>query len=429
MNRRVARRRAAVVLALFGAAAGSVAARAGGAGSLDDSFSHNGKLAIAIGSSSVAQSVAIQSNGKIVVAGYSYGPDSPVVFAVARFDRDGSLDRSFSNNGKVRTLIGRSSVAYAVAIQDDGKIVAAGYASNRRGDVFALARYHRDGSLDHSFSLDGTRKVSFGGSFPTAIAQGIVIQPDGKIVVAGGSDGGDGFDFALARLRADGGLDPSFGAGGKVTTSLGPLDDLASWLAIQPGGEIVVAGYSRRPATIVMALARYDTHGTLDASFDADGTQTVSVRFSSSGSSVAIQDDGRIVVAGSSRAASRSTTSFALARFRVDGSLDETFSTNGKRTIAVGASSGAEAVAIQRDGRIVAAGSAEIASEIDFALVRFRSDGSADTSFSGDGSTTASIGPDDYGYSLAVQPDTRIVMAGDAASHVGVARFLPTAGS
>ena len=416
-------------MALVGAAAGPVGARAAGGGSLDDSFSHNGKLAVAIGSSSVAKSVAIQSNGKIVVAGYSYGPDSPYVFAVARFDPDGSLDTSFSNNGKVRTLIGRSSVADAVAIQDDGKIVVAGRATNPRGEVFALARYHADGSLDRSFALDGTRKISFGGSFPTDIAQGVAIDPGGKIVVVGGSDDGGGLDFALARFRTDGALDRSFGSGGKVTTSLGPLDDLASSIAIQPGGEIVVAGSSRRRATIVMALARYDTHGALDTSFDADGKQTASVRFSSSGSSLAIQGDGRIVVAGSSRAASRSNTSFALARFRIDGSLDDDFSTNGKRTIGVGASSGAEAVAIQRDGKIVVAGSAEIASEVDFALVRFRSDGSADPSFSQDGATTVSIGPDDYGYSLAIQPDTRIVVAGDAATHIGLARFLPAAGS
>jgi len=183
--------------------------------------------------------VAVQPDGRIVTAGMKDDD-----FAVARYNRDGSLDTSFDSDGKVTTDFGVAvDAARGVALHPDGRIVAAGF-----GGDFVLARYNSDGSLDTSFDSDGKLITDFGAFNP---ATDVAIHPDGGIVAAGFS-GDDEFDFALARYRRDGTLDTSFDSDGKVTTNFG-TSDVAQAVAIQPDGRIVAAGVSGGD----FALARY----------------------------------------------------------------------------------------------------------------------------------------------------------------------------
>lgn len=331
-------------------------------GNLDGSFGGDGKVRTDVtNGTDSANSVAIQTDGKIVVAGIADLGTHDATFALARYNTDGSLDESFSDDGIVRTSFTRLiDGAHGVAIQADGKIVAAGFAGSSpvvHGGTFALARYDTDGDLDHSFSGDGKVRTEFTDDFDGALD--VAIQTDGRIVAAGMADGPEE-PFALARYLTSGQLDTSFGDGGKVTTDFGLGLDVAEGVAVQADGRIVAAGFASEP-DFVFALARYDSDGNLDDSFSGNGK--VKTNFTSQldwANDVAIQTDGRIVAAGFAETGRPFDPSFALARYNVDGSLDGSFSGNGKLTtnFAEGLDS-AEGVAIQVDGRIVAAGVAE----------------------------------------------------------------------
>ncbi len=316
-------------------------------GSLDRTFAGGGLAEIGLGEAEFAHAVAVQRDGRIVVAGEADCPLA-VCFALVRFLPDGSLDRSFGAHGVVRTMFARyeASRAYDVAVQPDGKIVAVGM--RFRGDdaqndeLFAVARYLRDGRLDRSFSRDGLASVDFG--FGDADAAAVALQPNGKILVAGNgtgnvghrlSDGVQGLALrrdgrivlaggsgkrgavpriAVARLRANGHLDRTFGGAGKRLTRPGPHGGYAGAVVQQPGGRLVVAGRvfdDDRLDTSAWVLARYGRGGALDPSFGRGGL--VVSDFSTGADWVgglAAQRDGRILAAGSVG------ESQALARYR-----------------------------------------------------------------------------------------------------------------
>ncbi|MCB0759583.1 MAG: T9SS type A sorting domain-containing protein, partial [Flavobacteriales bacterium] len=194
-------------------------------------------------------------DGKIVVAGdASNGTDDDL--ALARYNTDGSLDNSFSADGKLTTAFGTGDGSgSAVAIQVDGKIVVAGYASNGTDDDLALTRYNTNGTLDNSFGMDGKVTTAFGTGDDHGYA--VAIQPDGKILVAGDAFNGTNYDLALARYNTDGSLDNGFSDDGKVTTAFGTDDEYGSSVAIQPDGKLIVAGSSNDGTTNDFAVARY----------------------------------------------------------------------------------------------------------------------------------------------------------------------------
>ena len=357
------------------------------------------------------RAVAIQSDGKIVVAGRSHnGTDWD--FAVVRYNTDGSLDSSFDTDGKVTTPIGSAGdFGWAVAIQSDGKIVVAGYGHNGTDHDFAVVRYNTDGSLDSSFDTDGKVTTPIGSGDDLGVS--MAIQSDGKIVVAGYSDNGSNYDFAVVRYNTDGSLDSSFDTDGKVTTPIGSGGDEGSAVAIQSDGKIVLAGYSYNGSNYDFAVVRYDTDGSLDSSFDTDGKVTTPFGSNPSrGRAVAIQSDGRIVVAGN--ADNGSNNDFAVVRYNTDGSLDSSFDTDGKLTTPIGSGDDVgRAVALQSDGKIVVAGLSSNGTDDDFAVVRYNTDGSLDTSFDTDGKVTTPIGSgNDVGRAVALQSDGSIVVAG-----------------
>ncbi len=397
------------------------------AGDLDPTFDVDGKLTTDFGSGAdVARSVAIQADGKIVVAGSSANGINND-FALARYNTDGSLDTSFSGDGKLTTEFGSSyDRAYDMAIQADGKIIVVGGSIVSTSFDFALARYNTDGSLDTSFSGDGKLTTAIGSSDDEAF--GVAIQPDGKIVVAGRSWVGSTYEAAVVRYNTNGSLDTSFSSDGKLTTAIGTSQDNIFDVAIQVDGKIIIAGYTRfNPTYADFALARYNTDGSLDTSFSGDGKLTTNIGSRDDlAFSVAVQSDGKIIVAGVSD--NVVDNDFALVRYNTNGTLDTSFSGDGKLTTAIGAAhDNASAVAIQADGKIIVAGASTVGSNYEFALVRYNSNGSLDTSFSGDGKLTTPIGTAGAnGNSVALQSDGKIVVAGGSGGNsvdFAVARY------
>ena len=372
------------------------------AGGLDPTFGAGGGAGILHGD---AFDVAIQSDGKIVVAGYTDADlDGNYDFALARYNTNGTLDSSFDGDGVMATDFGMSDdFAKSVVLQTDGKIVIAGYAHTHNGGNydFALARYNIDGSLDTTFDGDGKLTTDFGTTY--AIAHSLALQTDGKIVVAGVASDGSGSGFALARFNSDGTLDTSFDNDGKLITHFGASSDAQS-LIVQNDGKIIVAGYEDYGQNRDFEIARYNSNGSLDTSFDGDGKLTTNFGNDDYAASATLQSNGKIIVVG--RTVKNNDNNFALVRYNSDGSLDTSFDSDGKLTTDFGPGDDfANSVAVQLDGKIVVAGST---------LARYNADGSLDTSFAVSRVSSAS---------MALQADGKIVVAGSGFS---LARFNNT---
>ncbi|MGB7926224.1 MAG: delta-60 repeat domain-containing protein [Pyrinomonadaceae bacterium] len=330
------------------------------------------------------------------------------------FGGDGIVTTRFFNHPN--TQLDSQDRASDLVIQPDGKIVVAG--TTRRGIIeltsdFAVARYDEDGRLDKTFDSDGKQKIDFGtqGSSASAVA----LQTDGKIIVAGSQSALRQppyyftYDFALARLNSNGRLDPTFGTGGKVVTDFAGGIDFASDVAIQPDGKIVLVGYANPDyqGHTSLALARYNSDGSLDQTFGAGGKVTKELDDFVSVQSVVIQSDGKILVGVASfviRVAPPYHTDFYLARYNSDGSPDTTFGPDGLLTTEFYISG----LALQPDGKIVGAGSLGKS----FAVARYNSDGSPDTTFNGDGKQTTNFSQDTQVEDVIILPGGKIVVAG-----------------
>lgn len=415
-------------------------ARYSSAGVLDTSFGSSGKvLTDFAGGNDQVFAMAIQpSDSKIVAAGFAFNGINGNDYALARYSSDGAIDTGFGSSGRVTTdFPGGNDVARAIAIQTSGKIVVAGGNNND----FALARFNTDGSLDTSFGSSGQVITDFSGGNDQAFA--VALDSMGRIVVAGSATNTSmvsptGVDFALARYDMNGNLDTTFGTGGKVTTpvSTGSNTDQAFAVAIGSGDKIVAAGVASVGATgNDFALVRYNSNGTLDTSFGSGGEVTTAFsagNFDDRAFAVAIQSDGKIVAAG---AANNGMTGsdFALARYNAaDGSLDSSYGSGGKvMTDLAGSTDQALAIAIQASGKVIAVGRASNgATGTDFALARYNTLGVLDPTFGSGGKlTTDFAGGDDRAVAVALQTHGKFVVAGVAANAVtgndfAVARYF-----
>lgn len=387
----------------------------GAAGDLDPSFAGDGLVTTNLTPGSDAlHALAIQADGKIVVAGRTGGGGGQ--FVVARYTTTGTLDATFSGDGIARTNFSPGNdEAAAVAIQADGKIVVAGSADLAGTPRFALARYDAGGALDPTFSGNGRVETAF----PTgaSVALGVAIQGNAKIVAAGIADRHDG-SFAVARYDPNGSLDAGFGGDGMVTTTISSALDFGEAVAIEANGRIVAAGFAGgagRPG-----LVRYTTTGALDPTFSGDGKAVLPV--GGAAAAVAVRA-GKIVVAGDA-----SLGRFAVFRVNSDGSPDSGFGDHGAAlTKFPHTTAGAGAVAIQVDGKVVAAGLATGAGGR-FALARYTTAGALDPTFGGDGRVLTNFtSGDDEAAGVAIQADGRIVAAGFAAGlggRLALARYL-----
>jgi uncharacterized delta-60 repeat protein len=385
-------------------------------GSLDTSFG-GGKVVIPAGASDdYAYAMAVQTDGKVVVVGRA--AEHRGDFALIRLERDGALDSTFGSGGKVLTdFAGDSETALAVAVQADGKLVVGGTTMVAgSGQDFALARYNPDGSLDAGFGAGGKVTTAFSGDSDTAYA--LLIQADGKLVVGGDTNQGSsatGVDFALARYNTDGSLDAGFGTGGKTITSLAQFSGRDSIYALTlqtVGGEarIVAAGGEGD-----FTVARYLANGTLDPSFGVGGTGKVTALMGSTigaARAVRITADNKLVVAG------HVSHDFALVRLDADGKVDASFGlspTPGRVVTAVQTSNWDEAqgLAIESDGKLVVAGWAYEgnSSAGNFAVLRYQPDGALDTTFGGTGIVLTPVAQGtkpDQASAVLLQTDDRI---------------------
>lgn len=380
---------------------------------LDVTFGNAGKVTTDFsGEENGIRGMALQADGKIVVAGYS-GIYPAIDFALARYNGDGSLDSSFGIGGRVKTDAGGLDAAHAIALQPDGKIVTAGVGVFPNQSLITLMRHNPDGSPDATFGIGGV-VVLF--AHRTAQANAVLIQADGKIVFAAQQIGQFGSIWLVGRLHTNGTPDFGFGASGTVLVNLGG-GDIPFAVAQQADGKLVVGGYADAGANQSdFALVRFHENGSLDSSFDGDGIVTTDL---SSASNVffalTIQPDGKIVGAG--QVASLITESqVALARYHPDGSLDSSFGVGGKTTTDF--ASGVElasAIVRQSDGKLVIAGVIENATPAqDFLLARYDSNGNLDMSFGNGGFVrTDFIGERERTFAAAIQADGRILVAGN----------------
>jgi uncharacterized delta-60 repeat protein len=401
----------------------------GAPGVVDTSFNGGKQIVPVAEGEAYARAIAVQADGKVVTVGMTNTNAGGADFAVVRHLRDGTLDTTFGNGGKVVTAIGptrASDEAYSVAIQADGKIVVAGSSATNAADLdFALVRYNADGSLDAGFGTGGKVVTSFGPS--TDRVQTIAIQADGKIVAAGDSDRGtatSGVDFALARYNTDGSLDNGFGTAGKVTTAVRNLNggDSVYALLLQPvGGETRIVAVGGEGD---FSAARYTADGTLDNSFGNGGKLAHLFVTATIGAARAatLTADNKIVIAGHIH------EDAALVRLNVDGTLDAGFGTGGRVIAPMATPNWDEATSIvrQADGKLLVGGwvYAGVGTKGSFSVQRFLPEGTLDATFGDAGKVitpiTAANGSE-LGRAVVLQADERIstvrlLQAGEASS-------------
>ncbi|HEX5692618.1 MAG TPA: hypothetical protein VFX76_21535, partial [Roseiflexaceae bacterium] len=381
-------------------------------GARDFSFG-NGIVFIGFGGKDFCSDAAQQADGKLVIAGNRFesnlsGLDDD--FAIARLHSTGQLDSGFDNDGKLTTGFGHNESAYAIAIQPDGKIVALGNDSN--DNTSYLARYNSNGSLDKTFDGDGKLSI------PVDKLWDLAIQPDGKLVALGYHISPDGDKkFALYRLLANGAPDTGFDDNGNVRFDFGGADEGLA-LALQPDGRILAAGTKGNIAILVRVWPD-------GRALDTGGRQTHGHPFPPGAneltSSLAVQSDGKLLVAGELRSPVNTWSQAFVSRFLADGQIDSSFGYIGTSPIYEGAFSAAHAIAVQSDGKIVIAGYAtgrgNTGSGVtdDFLIARLLPSGAGDPSFGTNGVYRLDFtGGADRANGLALTSDGKIVVAGSA---------------
>jgi uncharacterized delta-60 repeat protein len=343
-------------------------------GTPDLDFGAGGSVDVELGGTqSEAHGLALQPDGKVVVVGTTR-VGTNFDFGVARYDEAGELDPDFGADGKTTTdFHGNVDRAHAVLVQPDGGIVVAGHAATTGplgvDNDFAVARYTSGGEPDLGFGAGGKVTTDIGGRADLAYAA--ALQPDGKVLVAGrvAIDGGADPDVGMVRYTAGGAPDPDFGAQGISRTSLSSWDE-ASDVVLQADGRSLVSVKALVGTTFQFMVARFESGGGLDGSFGSGGVATAG--FSAQhdyAAALALQADGKIVVVG--QASNLMTPDFALARFDGGGTLDPDFGDGGKLTIDFfGAGDGAECVGVQPDGKILVGGVATSGTTVGLGLAR-----------------------------------------------------------
>ncbi len=349
-------------------------------------------------SSDYVSALLLQPDGKLVLAG-----DCSVRFCALRLNPDGTLDSTFNTTGMVvlPTISGYDKATGAV-VQPDGKLVIAGYCTAPGGYDMCVARLNADGSTDATFTA-GTRPVPGAGQQGGAYASAIALQADGKLVLGGWcfSIAGN-LDFCVERLNADGSVDITFNAAGtpgRVLRPIGVSFDYGNRVLVQPDGKIVMSGRCTGSGFDFCAM-RLNPDGSLDTGFNVTGTLLLPVGTGDdSVGALALQPDGKLVLAGN--CSNGATFDFCAVRLNVDGSLDTTFNSTGKLLLAVGVSDDyATAVAVQPDGKLLLSGYCATAANYDFCAVRLNSDGSLDKTFNPGGT------PGKVTYPIAAGNDT-----------------------
>ena len=397
-------------------------------GEIDNNFGNNG-LAITshLGLSKDNQAICslIQNDGKIVSAGFSGAPGNDD-FTLFRYNNNGELDNTFGYDGGTSNEVlihSNDNRIFSIASQKDGKIIAAGYANNGTDDDFALARYNENGLLDVSFGNQGVVITPIGSS--NERIRSVELQDDGKIITAGFSNNGTDDDFIIVRYDSVGNIDNSFGTNGIVTMQFFIWDEVAISAVIQSDGKIIVAGYANNGAEDDFALVRLNPNGSLDNTFGIGGyVVTETGIYNERIRSIALQDDGKIIAVGYSN--NGLNNDFAILRYKTNGSLDSTFGINGVVKTPIGIENdAANGCTIQSDGKILAAGVTNLSGKNNCAIVRYNTNGDIDSSFGTNGITIFNIGSNNStATSVKLQNDEEIVVSGHSTDSSGHSLFL-----
>ncbi len=379
---------------------------------LDPTFGHGGSVLIPItGTNQIARDVAIQSDGKLIIAGYDKWRTDDYDVILARVNADGSLDTAFGTNGVVTSpLSSGHDTAYAVAVQPDGKIVAAGITNIGGDTVAALVRYTSDGKLDTTFGTNGVASLTHfrpRGSWFLSV----VVLNDGRIVAGGGVDSNPDA-FLLARYRADGSLDTTLGGAGVVTTTVAG-GDVMSWdMAIQPDGKMVLVGFFRRPTRETdLVMIRYNVDGSVDTGFGNNGVVVQDIGLYEYAYGVNVQSSGRIVLGGVS------TSQGIVARYLPNGSMDSSFGPVAGLNYVTTTVPGYKSIAfiettLLADDTIVAA-TRFSGDRPAVGLTVFDKNGYPYPGVGGNGAITTTLGTHVVSsYALLAQPDGKVVLAG-----------------
>ncbi|HZK06858.1 MAG TPA: T9SS type A sorting domain-containing protein [Bacteroidales bacterium] len=397
-------------------------------GTLDFSFGNEGIVTSVITEGfNMARAIAVQPDGKIIAAGHTgFSPNYDV--AVVRYNEDGSNDNTFGTNGMVSiSATTTSDYVLDMVLQPDGKIVLSGYIFTGSSTDVLLIRLNADGTPDNTFGTNGIVITDFGNT--SEVAEAIVLQDDGKILLAGDHEE----RFMLVRYNTNGTLDNTFGTGGLASADVGIGLCFGQDVVIQNDGRILVGGLAfDAAANYAFGIARFDANGALDVTFGEFGSTLFSIGTGYDFMiAIALQSDGKIIAGGHTWIGTQPLRyDFAAARLDENGNIDNTFGTNGITTVnLIYGGNYLTDMVIQNDDKIILSGYAEGPEDYDMGLVRLNANGLLDTSFGTDGITITDLNKDiDQGTAVAIQPDGKIVVAGHTAGadfpEFLVARFM-----
>lgn len=392
----------------------------------DPSFGTTGKVFYSM--PGAGTSVEVPNNQRIVVLPnqkilhcFTYNTGTETDFGLVRYNSDGSLDNSFGGDGIITTSIGTDDLALSMVIGGNGKIIVGGTSDQN----FAVVRYNSDGTLDNTFDTDGKVTTDFGGA-AIDIANSVNLQSDNKIIAAGYSFAGGSSVFAVVRYNVDGSLDTGFDTDGRVTTVIAASGiDQVNATVMQTDGKIVVAGSSFNGTVKRFALVRYNTNGSLDTGFDGDGRLTTTFANDAEAYAVTFQYNSNKIIAAGYRS-NGLDNDFAVVRYNLNGAIDNTFDSDGIviNSFGTGVDDIAYSVAIQADGRILVAGvTSNSTPDKDFIVTRLETNGATDGAFGGVGYRLIDFGGDDYGYSIASQ-GANIIVGGSTGISLALVRLI-----
>lgn len=377
------------------------------AGTLDRNFNKSGKIIIAAGNTARAYSIAVQKDGKIIAAGVSQNANADIL--VLRYTTDGKPDKTFGAKGKIVIDLGGDEYVNAITLQSDGKILIAGKVSSLNGGDFLVMRLKTNGTPDSTFGTNGITKTDVANNADEAKAIGILST--GRIVVAGSASNGSQSSFGLIRLTDKGIIDNGFGTNGKVVTDFGG-DEIANSLVVQTDDKIIVSGYTGDIASHDFLTIRYRTTGIIDNSFGDNGKALMD--FSTNDDfayGLALQRNGKIIVAGSTKVFGTTSSSIAIVQYKTNGKPDSTFGVNG--IITTNIASAISAVDVGQGGKIIVGGYVFNSQDSDVALLRYTLNGQLDTTFGTHGKVATDFGlNNDFAYALKIQKDNKIAIAG-----------------
>ena len=395
-------------------------------GELDHFFNNTGKNSTFV-AGGTGYAVAIDHHGRTLVAGYTQGAHTDI--AIARFLPDGKLDNTFNGDGRVTTSLGGLSYAFDVAVQSDGKIVVAGERDLANSSSFAIVRYTMHGALDTTFGSGGRVLVGFGRRYQGANAIGIGIA--GNIVVGGFASDGTASQWAMVRLLPNGAKDTTFGSGGKVLSDFSATNEQMESLIVGAGGTITAGGFAEVDLAPRFTIAQYNVRGRLITTFAHHGRNLIDV---SKGADIAYglarQPDGKFLLVGSADNAGQ--LDWGLARVGPHGLLDPGFGGDG--TVVTHFTAGndyAYGTAVQPNGRIIVVGRGNGPNGADFCVVRYLVNGTLDTTFGTGGKVFTDFDHgQDTARGVALQTNGKIVVGGEAqfggVRRLAAARYLPS---